>query len=163
MPFVAWWRPKVCTLPFTHLGLQFTTRFKATTQTQGSTHAVYDQHRPIRMSDRLQWQTNPHQTQLHQHEDRVSPVCERTHHPNGIRSQWGAYSVQYFATDFAGIHSRRTNRSLAGSISLTGHKALRWRKRIVLTGNDQYIHVHTDMRFSLHHADNLFGTLEPRK
>ena len=35
-------------------------------------------------------------------------------------------------------------------------------KRIVVTGNDRYIHIQTDARVSLHRSDNLFGNLEPR-
>lgn len=36
-------------------------------------------------------------------------------------------------------------------------------KRIIVTGNDHYIHIQTDSRVSLHRSDNLFGTLDPRE
>lgn len=36
-------------------------------------------------------------------------------------------------------------------------------KRIILTGNDVYVHFQTDARYSLHRSDNLFGALEPRE
>ena len=36
-------------------------------------------------------------------------------------------------------------------------------KRIIVTGNDRYIHIQTDARVSLHRSDNLFGTLEPKE
>jgi hypothetical protein len=32
-------------------------------------------------------------------------------------------------------------------------------KRIIVTGNDKYIHLQTDARVSLHRSDNLFGTV----
>lgn len=35
-------------------------------------------------------------------------------------------------------------------------------KRIILTGNDRYVHISTDARFSLYRSDNLYGVLEPR-
>ena len=35
-------------------------------------------------------------------------------------------------------------------------------KRIILTGNERYIHIATDARVSLHRSDNLFGVPEPR-
>jgi hypothetical protein len=36
-------------------------------------------------------------------------------------------------------------------------------KRIIVTGNDRYIHIQTDARVSLHRSDNLFGTLDPKE
>lgn len=36
-------------------------------------------------------------------------------------------------------------------------------KRIILTGNQSYIHIATDARVSLHRSDNLFGTPDPRE
>lgn len=36
-------------------------------------------------------------------------------------------------------------------------------KRIILTGNERYIHVATDARVSLHRSDNLFGVPDPRE
>ena len=36
-------------------------------------------------------------------------------------------------------------------------------KRIILTGNERYIHIATDARVSLHHSDNLFGVPDPRE
>lgn len=33
-------------------------------------------------------------------------------------------------------------------------------KRIIITGNQHYIHLQTDSRFSLHRSDNLFGTMQ---
>ena len=36
-------------------------------------------------------------------------------------------------------------------------------KRIIVTGNDRYIHIQTDARVSLHRSDNLFGILDPRE
>jgi hypothetical protein len=35
-------------------------------------------------------------------------------------------------------------------------------KRIILTGNDKYVYISTDARFSLHRSDNLYGTLDVR-
>ena len=36
-------------------------------------------------------------------------------------------------------------------------------KRIIVTGNDRYIHIQTDARVSLHRSDNLFGVLDPKE
>jgi hypothetical protein len=76
-----------------------------------------------------------------------------TVHPN-------APTLDYIVPSGYQSHGVRVASSILQRI-LREYKTLS--KRIILTGNDQYIHLQTDTRVSLHRSDNLFGTLDPRE
>jgi hypothetical protein len=85
-----------------------------------------------------------------QHHTKHSTIC--VHHP--------AQAIEYvipsgYRTEGVPVPSNILQRILREYKNLS--------KRIILTGNQSYIHIATDARVSLHRSDNLFGVPDPHE
>ena len=84
-----------------------------------------------------------------QHHTKHSTIC--VHHP----AQAAEYAIPSgYRTEGVMVPSNILQRILREYKNLS--------KRIILTGNQSYIHIATDERVSLHRSDNLFGVPNPQ-